>query len=100
MSTGKEFAMHQPRPGVQRFSVERSRDGVAFWREVFGRMMFRVDIEPIRDAPFAGDMKLLSLPGLNVLNGISGGVHNRRTRELISDGNDDLFLMVNLKGTI
>jgi AraC-like DNA-binding protein len=86
-----------------RFSSETlaPRDRIAQWREVFGRQVFRIDIEPLPDSQFIGDVTLHALPGLKHMSGIVGhGVRAARTQELISDGNDDLNLTVNLTGSI
>jgi AraC-like DNA-binding protein len=84
-----------------RFSTDQypERERVPIWREVFGRQVFRVDLEVPSDAQFIGDITLHSTPGLNVLSGIVGrGVRSARTRELIGDGVNDLFLVVNRTG--
>jgi AraC-like DNA-binding protein len=86
---------------MQRFSSDQlpERDRIAIWREVFGREVFRVDIEAPADSRFIGDVTVHSLPGLKLLSGTLGaGVHGRRTRELISDGVCDLLLTVNRRG--
>jgi hypothetical protein len=67
---------------------------------VFGRQVFRADIERLPDAQFIADITLHSLPGLKIWNGISSGARTWRTGELISDGNDDFVLIVNLKGRL
>ncbi len=92
-----------PLSRVMRFSSETlaPRDRIAQWREVFGRQVFRIDIEPLPDSQFIGDVTLHVLPGLKFMSGIVGhGVRAARTPELISDGNDDLNLTVNLTGRV
>jgi AraC-like DNA-binding protein len=84
-----------------RFSTDQypERERVPIWREVFGRQVFRVDLEVPSDAQFIGDITVHSAPGLGVLSGIVGrGVRSARTRELIGDGVNDLLLMVNRTG--
>ncbi|MDB5599851.1 MAG: AraC family transcriptional regulator [Xanthobacteraceae bacterium] len=75
------------------------RDRVAMWREVFGRSVFRLDIEPLPDTPFHADLKLGGLPGLRVVSGDIGGTRDARTRALLDDGNDELGLNINVAGT-
>jgi AraC-like DNA-binding protein len=75
------------------------RDRVAVWREVYGKQIVRLDLEPMRDLPFQPDFKLRALPGLNTFSGTVGGTRDQRTAELLSDGNDDLGLMMILDGT-
>jgi AraC-like DNA-binding protein len=94
---------NSPLSQVMRFSSETLApcDRIAQWREVFGRQVFRIDIEPLPDSQFIGDVTLHALPGLKHMSGIVGhGVRAARTQELISDGNDDLNLTVNLTGSI
>jgi AraC-like DNA-binding protein len=95
--------MRTIRPGVIRISTGELPAGerIAYCREVFGRKLFRVDIEPLPDSQVCADIILHALPGLNILSGTIGcGVRTARTRELISDGNDDLLLTVNLRGRL
>jgi AraC-like DNA-binding protein len=94
--------VQKTRSGIIRFSADDlpACDRIAYWREVFGRQVFRADIEPLPDAQFIADITLHSLPGLKIWNGISSGARTWRTGELISDGNDDFVLIVNLKGRL
>jgi hypothetical protein len=95
--------MRTIRPGVIRISTGELPAGerIAYCREVFGRKLFRVDIEPLPDSQVCADIILHALPGLNILSGTIGcGVRTARTRELVSDGNDDLLLTVNLRGRL
>ncbi|HEY4075682.1 MAG TPA: AraC family transcriptional regulator [Rhizomicrobium sp.] len=74
------------------------RDRAAVTREVFGRQFLRLDVEAIGDVPLHVDLKLRALPGLHTARGTVRGVKARRTGPLMSDGNDDIFLTVNLTG--
>jgi AraC-like DNA-binding protein len=77
----------------------RERDRVGIWREVYGQTILRLDIEPMRDRPFDADIRLRAFPGLKLVAGAICGVRDRRTRELLSDGNDDFGLALNASGT-
>src|SRR5262245_52602007 len=46
---------------------ERDRPGI--YREFFGRSVFRLDVEPLRDVPFGADFTVQNLPDLLVLLG-------------------------------
>ena len=89
-----------PPSGPIRFSLndapERERAGI--YREFFGRSVARLDVELLPDAPFEVDITLQALPGLQLFSGRLHGSRNRRTREMLADGNDDFSLMVNLGG--
>ena len=47
------------------------RDRIAYWREHYGQVMLRVDLEPARDRAFDAHGRALSLPGLQVMEGSS-----------------------------
>lgn len=74
------------------------RDRVAVWREVIGRKIVRVDIEPLRERPFRVDASLRGLPGLGFMSAEMSEFRLARSRNLLADGNDDLRLAVNMSG--
>jgi AraC-like DNA-binding protein len=74
------------------------RDGLDMWRELVGRQMLRLDIEPLADVPPRFELKLLKPPGLGIIAGDIGPARFTRTRTLMADGNDDLVLAVNCRG--
>jgi AraC-like DNA-binding protein len=74
------------------------RDRVAVWREIIGRKIVRVDIEPLRDKPFRVDASLRVLPGLGIMSARMSQFRLARSPELVADGNDDLRLAVNISG--
>lgn len=82
------------------FSTEQLpvEDRVAIWREEFARQMLRLDVEPMPDVPFYAHLKIHSLPTLALVTVSACGTHEQRTRELMSDGNDGVGLVVNLAG--
>jgi AraC-like DNA-binding protein len=67
-------------------------------RELFGRQILRLDVDPIPEMDFHIDLKLLALPGLKVLGGRSSGMSTPRTPSLLTDGNDDIFITLSLGG--
>jgi AraC-like DNA-binding protein len=75
-------------------------DRVGLWREVYGRTILRLDIEPLPDRPFQADIRLRALPGLGLISGTIHGVRDRRTPALIADGNDDFGLAINRGGAV
>jgi len=84
----------------ERFSTDDlpAKDRVAMWREHFGRTALRVEIEPTEESSFEACVTSHILPGLHVLLAKLSAARITRTRELIADGNDDLYLLVNRTG--
>lgn len=72
------------------------REGIA--REVFGRQIMRLDGGPIPGRPFHMDIKLRMFAQLKLVSGPVRGLDTRRTKELLSDGNDDVFLAIGQRG--
>ncbi|MPZ56599.1 MAG: helix-turn-helix domain-containing protein [Rhizobiales bacterium] len=84
-----------------RFSTEDlpPREGLAFLREVIGREICRLDIEPTPcDRPFAAEGVLRALPGLGIISTASTCFRVERTPELMADGSDDLIMGLIAKG--
>jgi len=83
---------------VMRFSTAAlpPRDRIAIWREVIGRKLLRVDIEPWPERVFRIDATIRTLPGAGVVKASISEFRLARTGELIADGNDGLRLAVNL----
>jgi AraC-like DNA-binding protein len=75
------------------------KDRLPFWREVFGRSVLKIDIEPLTDAPFVAAVVLTSLPDLNFAYGSAPGSNQYRTRVRLADGNDALCFPILLGGT-
>jgi AraC-like DNA-binding protein len=87
---------------IVRFSTDHlpEKDRLPYWREAFGRGVARLDIEPLSgDEPFHGQAVLTNLPDCRLMLRDSQPTHVQRTRRLIADGNDDIVLVFNLKGT-
>jgi AraC-like DNA-binding protein len=74
------------------------KDRQTYWREVFGHAIAKVDIEPLVDTPFHASVALTSLPDCHLIRGNSSPVEYVRTRALMADGNDDVFLTAVLDG--
>src|SRR3954454_1184932 len=67
---------------------------LAMWREVYGRGVTGVDIEPIGDAPFHADVTFSQLPGVSIAAGSHSPGRCRVTRELARHGSDAIMLGV------
>ena len=89
-------------PSTDSFSTDDLPESgrVAMWREHFGRIALRVEIEPTEEGRFESCMTSRILPGLHLLFNRLSAARITRTRELIADGNDDFFMVVNRAGNI
>jgi len=83
-----------PSPELTRYSTEDlpERDRFAVWREVVGPVFLRLAVSDLPDHPFRSSGTLLTLPSLGVQWADNSGIRMDRTRDLISDGSDDLIL--------
>jgi AraC-like DNA-binding protein len=75
------------------------RDRISCWREHFGRVMLRVDLEPARDTAFEARMSSMLLPGLQLMEASSSPATISRGGEYLADGNDDIMLAMNRTGS-
>jgi AraC-like DNA-binding protein len=89
-------------PRIVEFSTEGipERDRIAVWREHYGQVLLRVDIEPAPDHVFEATNRCLSLPGLQLLDGTSSPVRISRHGRYLADGNDDIVLAINRRGSV
>jgi len=60
---------------------------LAMWRELYGRGITQVDIEPLSDA-FRADVTFNLLPNVSIAAGSRSPAHYRVTRELLKDARD------------
>jgi len=83
-----------------RFSTDDlpERDRISIWREVFGRAVVKVDMEPCRDRPFHSEASIRVLPNLTICSISTTPNRVRRTQALVSDGSDDLVFTILLQG--
>ena len=75
------------------------RDRVAYWREHYGKVMLRVDLEPASDMEFEAQMSSMTLPGLQLMDSSASPVSLTRHGEYLADGNDDIILAINRTGS-
>jgi AraC-like DNA-binding protein len=75
------------------------RERTPAMREWIGRKVLRVELEPVTDAPFQLDLRVLALPELALASASDFGLRSRRTRELVTDSDDDVHLGINVAGT-
>src|SRR6185437_1659251 len=89
-------------PRILEFSTDGvpERDRTAIWREHYGHVMLRVDIEPTPGMVFEAHNRCLSLPGLQLMEGASSPAKISRHGRYLADGNDDVMLAINRKGSV
>jgi len=85
--------------GIQ-FSTDLlpERDRLPYLREVFGRSIIGMDLEPNRGRPLQWAASRHAFDGLLAISARTSAIASRRTRPLLADGNDDLLLTINLSG--
>ncbi|CAN5123166.1 AraC family transcriptional regulator [soil metagenome] len=83
-----------------RFSTDDlpEKERLTIWREVCGRTMMRMDMEPLSDAPFHCTANIWMLPGLAVSSIVTSPNRLTRGRDLLADGNDDFILAIPMAG--
>jgi AraC-like DNA-binding protein len=67
---------------------------LAMWREVYGRGIARVDIDPIGDEPFHADVTFNLLPDVAIASGSRSPAHYRVTHEMLKDGRDIIAVSI------
>jgi AraC-like DNA-binding protein len=89
-------------PRILEFSTDGvpEQDRIAIWREHYGQVMLRVDIEPAPGIVFEARNRCLSLPGLQLMEGASSPVRISRHGRFLADGNDDVVLAINRAGSV
>lgn len=75
------------------------RDRFATWREVYGRVIHQVEIEPLNGAAFCADLTLHALPGVAIASGPSSAARYRSTPSLLANSTDNIGLPILLSGS-
>jgi AraC-like DNA-binding protein len=93
-----EAASERPASAAVRFSTAdyAPRDRLTAWREVYGRTMLKIDVEPIETEAFHTDVAMRKLPGLGIMTGSRSAAVYQRNRHDID--NDDLVVSIGLSG--
>ena len=74
------------------------RDRLAIWREVYGRFIFNVDIEPVGDRAFEAEVALRRLPGVGVSSGWRTPADYKFGPRQLAMASDNVVLGIVLKG--
>src|SRR5216684_5436803 len=87
---------------IVEFSTDHipERDRIGFWREHYGHVMLRVDLEPAKDMVFEASMTSMALPGLQLIEASSSPAKISRSGKYLADGNDDIVLAINRMGSV
>ncbi len=75
------------------------KDRIAMWRDHYCRIVMKLDIEPMNDAPLECAILARTLPGVQVMSTSLSPARVRRTREFLADGNGDLVFIINQSGS-
>ncbi len=76
------------------------RDRLEIWRELIGRWLVKMKVDPVSDAPYRADVKLRALPELRVAIGDVDASINRRDHAVSAAESDDLMLVVTWTETL
>jgi AraC-like DNA-binding protein len=66
---------------------------LAMWREIYGRGIANVDIEPIGDEPFHAEVSFNLLPNVSIAAGTRSPAHYCVTPELVRRGSADIVVL-------
>jgi hypothetical protein len=87
-----------PEHQVLRLSTDQfpAKDRIAKWREEFGRLLFRLDVEPLGQEQFRSDVQLRSLPGLKLMSGMCTPVEFDASAALVANNDDSIGIIRNV----
>jgi AraC-like DNA-binding protein len=87
-------------PRIVEFSTDLipESDRAAVWREHYGQLMLRVDLEPEPGVVFEARNRALTLPGLQLMEAQASPVRVSRNGRYLADGNDDVVVAINRAG--
>ena len=95
--------MDEPPPDFRllRFSTDPlpPKQRLGAWRDVLARKLLCADLAALSDRPFRVKATLRAQHGLRMGAGVMGASVYHRTPEIVARDNDDLVLLVNLKGS-
>jgi AraC-like DNA-binding protein len=93
------MGIHAAEFAPMRFSTDDvpELDRLTRWREEFGRVLLRIDIEPLpSELPFRAEATMQTMPGVRTaVCGGAAALYNR-TKAMTADGDDSIGLVINL----
>jgi AraC-like DNA-binding protein len=95
---GRTAACDTPARSAIRFATDQfpERDRVEIWREVFGRTIVKLDIDPLSPDEFRAEAVLRALPGLGVLSMSCSPMRYYGVPSMNVD--DDIVMSISLAG--
>ncbi|MCP3473103.1 AraC family transcriptional regulator [Bradyrhizobium sp. CCGUVB1N3] len=83
-----------------RFSTDAfaDNDKIEAWREVFGRSVVKMEMDPARGEPFRSEAQIHALPGVTMASISSSANRVMRTPNLVADGSDDFVFAMMTEG--
>jgi AraC-like DNA-binding protein len=87
-------------PDVLKFTTDAFADDdkIPAWREVFGRSVVKMEMEPARGEPFSSKARIDCLPGMTIASIASSANRVMRTPQMVADGSDDFVFALMTKG--
>ncbi|UYV38808.1 hypothetical protein N4R57_07190 [Rhodobacteraceae bacterium D3-12] len=87
---------------LMRFSTEwlPERDRLDIWREEFARRVVRLEVAQLDDTPLLYDASFQTCGDVSVGAGDVSAISCTRSREMVSDGNGDIVMLIPLSGLI
>ena len=76
------------------------KDRIALWREQYGRLSMKLDMEPLDEAQFECTVVARTLPGVQMMLTAMSPVRITRTREFLAENNGDLIFILNQTGSV
>jgi AraC-like DNA-binding protein len=77
-----------------------AEDRLELWRSTITKHMIHLAIDPLAEGPFMAEASLRKHDGLVIGTGTISPSISLRSREIVNADNDDLFLMLNLSGSL
>jgi len=77
-----------------------AEERLELWRDTITKHMIRLAIDPLAEGPFLAEASLRKHEAMVIGTGTVSASVSRRSREIVSADNDDLFLMLNLSGPL
>ncbi|AUC95086.1 MULTISPECIES: AraC family transcriptional regulator [Bradyrhizobium] len=96
------MTMQSPDITEFRFSTAQfgERERLPIFREQIGRMMVKLDPEPITDGAFHAEANVRELPGLGIGSWACSNLRIARPRAMLTDGKDDFVLTIITSGQV